>query len=176
VSSSLRICVEHQDTAAMPMQTVRIGSPSQAPCRLTLDILQTIDPGAHPEEAGTAPGRGGDARAMVERVAQVVSRHKCRVSPRPDDPRDELGDEFVAALAHESANHRAGEPAGKVHSNGRRYIEVDGEIYPADRLAFLYVTGEWPVGAIEHIDGDLANDAWSNLRLAPRFRWIQTRI
>ena len=60
VSSSLRLCVERRDTAAMPMQTVRIGSPSLAPCQLMLDILQTIGTGAQPKEAGTAPDCAGD--------------------------------------------------------------------------------------------------------------------
>jgi hypothetical protein len=62
----------------MPMQTVRIGSPSLAPCQLMLDILQTIGTGAQPKEAGTAPGRAGDGprdggEACVGRFAPDIA-------------------------------------------------------------------------------------------------------
>lgn len=49
-------------------------------------------------------------------------------------------------------------------ADGLRYIEIDGNEYRTDRLAVFYVTGKWPVGKVEHIDGDENNDAWSNLR------------
>jgi hypothetical protein len=52
-------------------------------------------------------------------------------------------------------------------TNTYRYITIDGECYRADHLAWLYMTGTWPPGEIEHIDGDNSNDRWANLRLAP---------
>ncbi len=40
--------------------------------------------------------------------------------------------------------------------------------YLAYRLAWLYMTGKYPVDEIDHIDKDHSNDKWSNLRVASR--------
>lgn len=63
---------------------------------------------------------------------------------------------------------RRGFLAGAVGGQGYVRIFVDGKSYPAHQLAWLYMTGDFPDGEIDHRDGDRSNNAWGNLRLATR--------
>ncbi len=59
---------------------------------------------------------------------------------------------------------KAGAEAGHRHKNGRVNIFVLGKLYRAHRLAWLYVTGVWPIGDIDHINGDPGDNRFANLR------------
>lgn len=63
-------------------------------------------------------------------------------------------------------NVKAGARAGKDASNGYRRVKVDCVEYPEHRLAWFYMTGEWPKCVIDHIDRDQRNNAFDNLREA----------
>lgn len=59
-----------------------------------------------------------------------------------------------------------GRIAGNRDTKGYVAMRVDGRTYKAHRLAWLYMTGEWPAKMLDHKDGDPSNNRWGNLRLA----------
>ncbi|MBA1157754.1 HNH endonuclease signature motif containing protein [Microvirga mediterraneensis] len=68
---------------------------------------------------------------------------------------------------HPHAGYNINREAGYVRKGAPyREIRVDQKLYLAHRLAWLYMTGEWPVETVDHIDGIPANNAWANLRAA----------
>lgn len=69
------------------------------------------------------------------------------------------------ALTRRSSHRRAGETLPK-RKGKRKQLRINGKAYLGYRLAWLYMLGEWPLVQIDHIDGDLTNDCWDNLRPA----------
>ena len=61
---------------------------------------------------------------------------------------------------------KVGAQAGAMSHSGYRYICVDHRIYKANRLAWFYMTGQFPEKYVDHKDLDKTNDRWLNLRLA----------
>lgn len=60
---------------------------------------------------------------------------------------------------------KVGDIAGCVHKkNGYRLIWVGGKLRKASRLAFVYMTGHWPLGIAEHENRNKSDDRWMNLR------------
>lgn len=69
----------------------------------------------------------------------------------------------------------AGTVAGQT-SSGYRAIQIDGKgAYPAARIAWLYVTGEWPPDQIDHINSVRDDDRFDNLRAATNAENSQNR-
>ena len=58
---------------------------------------------------------------------------------------------------------RKGAKAGTKGVKGYVQIVFQRERYYAHRLAWLYMTGEWPKQHIDHLDGDPSNNRFQNL-------------
>ncbi|HIE4429971.1 TPA: HNH endonuclease [Burkholderia multivorans] len=61
---------------------------------------------------------------------------------------------------------RPGLLAGSVDAKGYVTIRIDYKLLFAHRVAWLIVTGEWPIFQIDHRDGDKSNNRFANLRTA----------
>lgn len=68
-----------------------------------------------------------------------------------------------------SSRSLVGKETGNVSANSRtgierKYVRFNGKLHLASRLAWFYMTGEWPKHTIDHIDRNSLNDRWDNLR------------
>lgn len=73
-------------------------------------------------------------------------------------------------LIDKTSRARVGQIAGTIQRMRPGYsrwrIFIDGFEYKANRLAWLYMTGEWPVGKVDHENTDPMDNRWVNLRIA----------
>lgn len=60
----------------------------------------------------------------------------------------------------------AGSRAGTATPKGYIRIQLRKKNWMAHRLAWLWMTGEWPAAEVDHKDTDRGNNRWDNLRLA----------
>lgn len=51
---------------------------------------------------------------------------------------------------------------------GHLQMHADGHNYSVHRLIWLYMTGSWPDGLVDHIDNNPQNNVFSNLRCVSR--------
>lgn len=76
---------------------------------------------------------------------------------------------FVRLTSQANGLH-AGDVAGSISTSGYHTLKVDNRPYLASRLAWLYMTGEWPIADVDHVNMDKTDTRWSNLRPASRMQ------
>ncbi|MFV1944119.1 HNH endonuclease signature motif containing protein [Pseudomonas luteola] len=96
-------------------------------------------------------------RLTAERVRELLDYN-------PETGEFSWKEEKRAGFKGSVVMHKKGSKAGTKRTDGRTVIRVDARLYMAYRLAWLWMTGEWPRFEIDHIDGDSTNDRFANLR------------
>jgi hypothetical protein len=63
-------------------------------------------------------------------------------------------------------NVHVGDIAGYLNNDGYIEIKINNILYKAHRLAWLYITGNWPIYEVDHVEGvNIPNfNKFSNLR------------
>lgn len=59
-----------------------------------------------------------------------------------------------------------GDKPGYLDEKGYLRVRIAGKLVTLHRLAWLYMTGAWPVETIDHINGIRSDNRWENLRAA----------
>lgn len=65
---------------------------------------------------------------------------------------------FIWLISTRNGGPVAGDVAGKI------YIKINGINYRTCRIAWLYMTGEWPLNEVDHKNGISDDNRWKNLR------------
>ena len=73
------------------------------------------------------------------------------------------------------SNVKVGDVAGCLEKDGYLRIQIDSRLHFTHRLAWFYVTGEWPPDQIDHINGIRDDNRIANLRAATRSENGQNR-
>lgn len=70
---------------------------------------------------------------------------------------------------------KTGDIAGMKNEDNYIVIKIDEIKYLAHRLAWFYMTGEWPKNEIDHKNGITDNNKWMNLREAKHVQNAKNR-
>lgn len=75
---------------------------------------------------------------------------------------------WLANTGKKAVNQVGASAGSKNAKSGYVVVSIFGKRYQAHRLAWALMTGSWPDGEVDHIDGNRANNRWSNLRAVSR--------
>lgn len=59
---------------------------------------------------------------------------------------------------------KVGKPCGSPNTGGYLQVSIENRMYLVANLAFLYMTGAWPKGVVDHWNTIKTDNRWVNLR------------
>jgi hypothetical protein len=68
-----------------------------------------------------------------------------------------------------------GAVAGSIDQGGYLVTSVDSKLHKCHRLAWFYMTGNWPKSVIDHINGNKSDNRFENLRDVTQTQNIQNQ-
>jgi hypothetical protein len=71
---------------------------------------------------------------------------------------------FARKVDSRNRMSKAGDVVGHINDKGYISISLGDHHHAAHRLAWLYMTGRWPTGTVDHRDTVRTNNQWDNLR------------
>jgi HNH endonuclease len=128
------------------------------------------------------PGYGGEAArrwylANIDRVKEYNRRWLAAQREKPPVTAGRLWELLkydpvtgVFTRRVRAGSRVAGSIAGRLSADGYWYIGIDGRLYRASHLAWLYMTDRWPAEEVDHRDVNPGNNSWENLREATRIQ------
>lgn len=75
---------------------------------------------------------------------------------------------FTNNVKRNSRRAAPGSVCGSLTTDGYVSIQIANKKYQAHRLAWLYMTGDWPKNELDHINRDRSDNRWANLREVSR--------
>lgn len=101
--------------------------------------------------------------ANVNKQKELELSHTRLVSVLRYD--SENGKPYWLVKTHPNAHKiKVGHEAGHVEKDGYIRVQIDKEYYSSHRLHWFYHYGTWPVGVLDHINGDRTDNRIENLR------------
>lgn len=97
-----------------------------------------------------------------------MSKEKLLTAERLREILDYDPETGIFAWRERKNGRQQGKPVGSPNSAGYLQIMIDGKNYRACRLAWLYITGDWPKQVIDHLNGKRSDDRFLNLRHVPQ--------